>query len=141
MWPMCARQAAIAGRDPRKLFTYNLVTVIVDETDAKAQAKFDDYRQYASYDGALVFMSGWSGIDFGQYAPTDLVKKERPTPSFRRRPSGRRRQGPGRSRSLRAGAALAVLGPSSSARRRRSPTFCRNGSRRRTSTASTSPTR
>jgi long-chain alkane monooxygenase len=69
------RQAAIAGRDPRKLYTYNLCTVIVDETDAKAQAKFDEYRQYASYDGALVFMSGWSGIDFGQYAPTDLVKK------------------------------------------------------------------
>ena len=52
------RQAAIAGRDPRKLYTYNLCTVIVDETDAKAQAKFDEYRQYASYDGALVFMSG-----------------------------------------------------------------------------------
>ena len=69
------RQAAEAGRDPRKVLTYNLVTVIVDETDAKAQAKFAEYQQYASYDGALVFMSGWSGIDFGQYAPTDLVKK------------------------------------------------------------------
>jgi long-chain alkane monooxygenase len=69
------RQAAQAGRDPRKILTYNLVTVIVDETDAKAQAKFREYQKYASYDGALVFMSGWSGIDFGQYAPTDLVKK------------------------------------------------------------------
>jgi FMN-dependent oxidoreductase (nitrilotriacetate monooxygenase family) len=69
------RQAAEAGRDPRKLLTYNLVTVIVDETDAKAQAKFEEYKRYVSYDGALVFMSGWSGIDFGQYAPTDLVKK------------------------------------------------------------------
>jgi long-chain alkane monooxygenase len=69
------RQAAIAGRDPRKLYVYNLCTVIVDETDAKAQAKLEEYRQYASYDGALVFMSGWSGIDFGQYAPADLVKK------------------------------------------------------------------
>jgi len=69
------RQAAMAGRDPRKILTYNLVTVIVGETDAKAQAKFAEYQQYASYDGALVFMSGWSGIDFGQYAPTDLVRK------------------------------------------------------------------
>lgn len=69
------RQAAAAGRDPRKLLTYNLTTVIVDETDAKAQAKFREYQQYSSYDGALVFMSGWSEIDFGQYAPTDLVKK------------------------------------------------------------------
>ena len=69
------RQAAAAGRDPRKILTFNLVTVIVDETDAKAEAKFKEYQQYASYDGALVFMSGWTGIDFGQYAPTDLVKK------------------------------------------------------------------
>ncbi len=69
------RQAAEAGRDPRHLLVYNLVTVIVDETDAKAQAKFDEYRRYTSYDGSLVFMSGWTGIDFGQYAPTDLVRK------------------------------------------------------------------
>ena len=67
-------RAARAGRDPRKILTYTLVTVIVDETDAKAQAKFEEFKSYASYDGSLVFMSGWSGIDFGQYAPTDLVK-------------------------------------------------------------------
>ncbi len=68
-------QAAQAGRDPREILTYNLVTIIVDETDRKAEAKFKEYQSYASYDGALVFMSGWSGIDFGQYAPTDPVKK------------------------------------------------------------------
>ncbi len=67
-------RAARAGRDPRKILTYTLVTVIVDETDAKAQAKFEEFKSYSSYDGSLVFMSGWSGIDFGQYAPTDLVK-------------------------------------------------------------------
>lgn len=69
------RQAVEAGRDPRKVLTYNLVTVIVDETDAKAQAKFEEYKQYVSYDGALVFLSGWSGIDFGQYVPTELVRR------------------------------------------------------------------
>jgi long-chain alkane monooxygenase len=69
------RHATEAGRDPRQLLIYNLVTVIVDETDAKAQAKFEEYRSYVSYDGSLVFMSGWTGIDFGQYAPTDLVKR------------------------------------------------------------------
>ena len=60
----------------RKLFIYNLVTVIVDETDAKAKAKFEDYQRYASYDGALVFMSGWSGIDFGRFDPGEVVKRE-----------------------------------------------------------------
>jgi FMN-dependent oxidoreductase (nitrilotriacetate monooxygenase family) len=67
-------RARRVGRDPRKLIIYTLVTVIVDETDAKAQAKFEELKSYSSYDGSLVFMSGWSGIDFGQYAPTDLVK-------------------------------------------------------------------
>lgn len=69
------QRAAKAGRDPRKLLIYTLVTIITDETDAKAQAKFEEYRKHVSYDGSLVFMSGWSGIDFGKYAPTDLVKK------------------------------------------------------------------
>ncbi|HEY0293210.1 MAG TPA: LLM class flavin-dependent oxidoreductase, partial [Hansschlegelia sp.] len=68
------RQAAAAGRGPRKLYTYNLVTIIVAETDEKAQARFEEYKSYSSYDGALVFMSGWTGIDFGQYAPTELVR-------------------------------------------------------------------
>lgn len=68
------RRAAEGGRDPRKIRTYALVTVIVEETDAKALAKFEEYKQHVSYDGALVLMSGWTGIDFGQYAPTSLVK-------------------------------------------------------------------
>lgn len=68
-------RAAAFGRDPRKIYFYNLQTVIVGETDAAAQAKFEEYKRYVSYDGALVFMSGWTGIDFGQYLPTDLVQK------------------------------------------------------------------
>ncbi|WP_321947378.1 LLM class flavin-dependent oxidoreductase [Paraburkholderia sp. J10-1] len=69
------RQAALAGRDAHKLLIYNLVTVIVDETDAKALARFEEYQRHVSYDGSLVFMSGWTGIDFGQYLPTDTVKR------------------------------------------------------------------
>jgi FMN-dependent oxidoreductase (nitrilotriacetate monooxygenase family) len=71
-------RAESAGRDPRKVLVYSLVTVIVDETDAKAEAKFAELKRYASYDGALVLMSGWSGIDFGQYAPTDIVEQVAP---------------------------------------------------------------
>ncbi|MUZ73973.1 NtaA/DmoA family FMN-dependent monooxygenase [Agrobacterium vitis] len=69
------QQAAAAGRDPNALKIYTLITIITDETEAKAKAKFEDYKQYVSYDGSLVFMSGWSGIDFGQYAPTDVIQK------------------------------------------------------------------
>ncbi|CCM80043.1 LLM class flavin-dependent oxidoreductase [Rhizobium mesoamericanum] len=64
-----------AGRDPKKVFIYTLITIITDETEAKAQAKLEDYKKYVSYDGSLVFMSGWSGIDFGQYPPTDVVER------------------------------------------------------------------
>ena len=67
--------AAAAGRDPKKVLIYNLTTLIIDETDEKAAKRFEDYASYTSYDGSLTFISGWSGIDFGQYAPTDLLKK------------------------------------------------------------------
>ena len=66
---------AAAGRDPKKVFIYTLITIITDETEEKAQKKFEDYKRYVSYDGSLTFMSGWSGIDFGQYAPTDVVER------------------------------------------------------------------
>ncbi|WP_181703144.1 LLM class flavin-dependent oxidoreductase [Chthonobacter albigriseus] len=68
-------RAAAAGRDPYKIKIYNLHTVILGETDGIAEAKFREYQQYFTRDGSLVFWSGWTGIDFGQYAPTDLVRK------------------------------------------------------------------
>ncbi|WP_073356458.1 LLM class flavin-dependent oxidoreductase [Lampropedia hyalina] len=68
-------RAALAGRDPKKLLIYALVTIIVDETDEKAHAKLKEYQSYASYDGGLVLTSGWTGIDFGRYAPGDNVRK------------------------------------------------------------------
>jgi len=67
-------QAQAHGRDGNQL-VYNLSTVIVDETDAKAEAKYRRYLDHASYDGALTFISGWSGVDFAQFRPNDKVKK------------------------------------------------------------------
>jgi FMN-dependent oxidoreductase (nitrilotriacetate monooxygenase family) len=69
------QKASAAGRDPRKILVYNLVTIILDETDEKARQRFEEYRDYVSYDGSLVFMSGWSGVDFGRYKPGDTVEK------------------------------------------------------------------
>ncbi len=56
-----------AGRDRYAARIYTLITVITDETDEKAQAKYEDYLRYASPEGALVFMSGWMGIDLSKY--------------------------------------------------------------------------
>ncbi|GAB3394542.1 LLM class flavin-dependent oxidoreductase [Humibacter soli] len=57
-----------AGRDRYAAKIYTLLTVITDETEEKAQAKYQDYLSYASEEGSLVFMSGWMGIDLSTYA-------------------------------------------------------------------------
>ena len=57
-----------AGRDRYAAKIYTLLTIITDETDEAAQAKYEEYLSYASEEGALVFMSGWMGIDLSQYA-------------------------------------------------------------------------
>ncbi|CAN7360206.1 LLM class flavin-dependent oxidoreductase [Rhizobium sp. LjRoot30] len=72
------RRRAIAGRDPAKLLAYNLATIIVAETDDKAEAKFKEYQDFISYEGSLTFLSGWSGVDFGQYAPDELLGAKGP---------------------------------------------------------------
>ncbi|XXO69192.1 LLM class flavin-dependent oxidoreductase [Acinetobacter baumannii] len=62
------------GRDPYSVKIYALLSIVTDETDAKALAKFKEYQSYGSYDGALTLLSGWSGVDFSQYQPTDKVE-------------------------------------------------------------------
>lgn len=56
-----------AGRDRYSAKIYTLLTIVTDETSEKAHAKHEDYLRYASDEGALVFMSGWMGIDLSQY--------------------------------------------------------------------------
>ncbi|MFK0277126.1 LLM class flavin-dependent oxidoreductase [Ensifer sp. NPDC090286] len=66
--------AARAGRNPREILAFNLQTVILGETDAEAKKKFDEYRRHVSYEGALALISGWTGIDFGQFAPDEPLR-------------------------------------------------------------------
>ncbi|WP_151821769.1 LLM class flavin-dependent oxidoreductase [Acinetobacter oleivorans] len=68
------QKLAQEGRDPYSVKIYALLSIVTDETDAKAQAKFREYQSYGSYDGALTLLSGWSGVDFSQYQPTDKVE-------------------------------------------------------------------
>ena len=64
------RAAALeAGREASAIKIFNMQTVIVDETDAKAQTKYNSYRDYVSVEGALALLSGWLGCDFGAYEP------------------------------------------------------------------------
>lgn len=66
-------QARSAGRDPASLKIFNLHTVIVDETDAKAQARHRDYLQYIGLKGALALFSGWTGLDMSRYEPQSAL--------------------------------------------------------------------
>jgi FMN-dependent oxidoreductase (nitrilotriacetate monooxygenase family) len=56
-----------AGRDRYAAKIYTLLTIITDETSEKAQAKYENFLEYASPEGALVFMSGWMGVDLSKY--------------------------------------------------------------------------
>jgi FMN-dependent oxidoreductase (nitrilotriacetate monooxygenase family) len=66
--------AARVGRNPRDILAFNLQTVVLGETDAEAQRKFNEYRRYASFEGALTLISGWTGIDFGQFGPDEVLR-------------------------------------------------------------------
>ena len=55
------------GRDRYAARIYTMATIITDESSELAHAKYEEYKQYASTEGALVFMSGWMGIDLSQY--------------------------------------------------------------------------
>ncbi len=72
------REALVArGRAPESVLIFNMLTVIVAETDAEAEAKLAEYRQYVSREGAFALLSGWSGLDFSQLDPEEQVRHVR----------------------------------------------------------------
>jgi long-chain alkane monooxygenase len=66
--------AAAAGRDPKRILMFAMMTVIVAPTDDEAQAKLADYRNYVDPEGALTLMSGWTGVDFSRFDPDQIVE-------------------------------------------------------------------
>ncbi|MEZ0363009.1 LLM class flavin-dependent oxidoreductase [Mycobacterium sp. pUA109] len=61
------RELELAGRDPYGARIFNLTTVITAADDAAAHAKHAEYLSYGDAEGALVFMSGWMGVDLSRY--------------------------------------------------------------------------
>jgi alkanesulfonate monooxygenase len=59
-------EIAATGRDRHDVLVYSMVSIVVDETTAAARRKADDYAQWASPEGALALLSGWSGLDYAQ---------------------------------------------------------------------------
>jgi FMN-dependent oxidoreductase (nitrilotriacetate monooxygenase family) len=66
--------AAEAGRDPRAILMFAMMTVVVAATDEEAEAKLADYRRYADPEGALTLMSGWTGVDFSRLDPDEVIE-------------------------------------------------------------------
>ena len=61
------RELELAGRDPYAAKIFNLTTIITAESDDEARAKHAEYLSYGDPEGALVFMSGWMGVNLASY--------------------------------------------------------------------------
>src|SRR4029077_16979898 len=71
------RRAAVVGRNPAEVLIFSMMTVVTAETSEAARAKLADYQSYVSEEGALVLMSGWTGIDFAKYRPDEPILHSR----------------------------------------------------------------
>lgn len=56
-----------AGRDPHSAKIYVLATIVTDENQKLAEAKYKDLLNYVSEEGSLVLNSGWLGENLGKY--------------------------------------------------------------------------
>jgi alkanesulfonate monooxygenase SsuD/methylene tetrahydromethanopterin reductase-like flavin-dependent oxidoreductase (luciferase family) len=66
--------AAEQGRNPSHIKIIAGILIIVDETDEKAQAKYEDYLSYADLEGALNLFGGWTGVDLDKWGYDDDFK-------------------------------------------------------------------
>ena len=63
------RIARQQGRNPEDILCFAYLKVITGDTEAVAKRKYEEYFEQCRYDGGLALLSGWSGIDFGQFEP------------------------------------------------------------------------
>jgi len=69
------REALVsAGRRPDSIRVFSLATIVLAPTAAEAQDKLADYRAHVDYEGALVLMGGWLGVDYATTHPDQKVR-------------------------------------------------------------------
>lgn len=56
------------GRADEAIRFITAISVVVDETDDLAHAKFQDYLSYTSQEAALALFSAWTGVDWSEWA-------------------------------------------------------------------------
>ncbi len=67
------------GRRPDSVNFFAGVSIFVDETEALAKARYEDYKRYSSFEGLISTMSGIMGIDLSKYpldAPISYEKND-----------------------------------------------------------------
>ena len=70
------------GRDEIKVFA--MLSIIVDETEEKAKAKYEEYRKYVNLESSQAIIGGWSGVDLSQFDEDEVLNyvKTESIPSF-----------------------------------------------------------
>ena len=59
------------SRDDVKILA--MLSVIVDETEEKAKAKYEEYKKYINLESAQAIIGGWSGVDLSQFDEDEVL--------------------------------------------------------------------
>ncbi|KAK4210873.1 dimethyl-sulfide monooxygenase [Rhypophila decipiens] len=52
-----------------------LVTAVLGKTEDEARAKWEEYKSYASTEGALALFGGWTGVDLDKYGDEEELRE------------------------------------------------------------------
>ncbi|KAI9662399.1 MAG: hypothetical protein M1821_008566 [Bathelium mastoideum] len=63
------------GRNPSDIKFLAMICPVLGRTEEEVRAKFEDYQQYGSGDGALALFGGWTGIDLSTYADDQELRQ------------------------------------------------------------------
>jgi FMN-dependent oxidoreductase (nitrilotriacetate monooxygenase family) len=85
------KRAAEIGRDPNSIKFVTSVAVVTGADDSSAQAKFADYHQYSSSEGALALFSAFTGHDWSGHDLDEVVERTETNASQSTLASGRGR--------------------------------------------------
>ncbi|USW48864.1 Putative Luciferase-like domain-containing protein [Septoria linicola] len=67
-------KAADLGRDPSRIKFLAKFCPVLGRTQEEAEAKYRDYVQYGSYEGALALFGGWTGVDMAPYGDDEELR-------------------------------------------------------------------
>lgn len=62
------------GRQPDDVVCFAYMKIITGSTEAEARARYNEYFEQVSYEGAMALLCAWTGVDFSQYAPDAPVE-------------------------------------------------------------------